>query len=230
MANSVVNVVVTREEGENNALISWLPAEVVVHEVPLTSTTYRPLESVRSALRALPFGKAFHSLVITSRRSATYAKMALDDAVGDVEVFSVGPATTASLSAEGVNVHSQGDSAAVSLAPRISRGPVVVLGAAGMRGELAEALRAKDLEVALLTCYETIGVTLNEIEKTTLRGADVIFIGAPSAWSVVREYVPDRSWVVVPGTSTAAVVLTDHQRVLEGWGPHLAETLRGLST
>jgi len=62
-----------------------------------------------------------------------------------------------------------------------------------------------------------------------VRDADVLFIGAPSAWAVARDFVANDTWVVIPGASTGAVVREDHRRVIDGWGPHLATRLADLS-
>ncbi len=70
---------------------------------------------------------------------------------------------------------------------------------------------------------------LDPAEIESLRDADVVFIGAPSAWAVAREFVRTAAWVVVPGASTGAVVRDDHPRVLEGWGPDLRTRLAELS-
>jgi hypothetical protein len=80
-----------------------------------------------------------------------------------------------------------------------------------------------------VACYETIGVTLGPSEQAALHSADVLFIGAPSAWAVARAYVTSDAWVVVPGPATGAEVRPEHARVIEGWGPHLRTDLAGLS-
>ncbi len=109
-------------------------------------------------------------------------------------------------------------------------GPVLLLGAATMRPELASALRAKGIDVVSVACYETQGATLSASDERLLRDADVVFIGAPSAWSVARELVAPETWVVVPGASTGTDVRRDHARVIEGWGPELRSRLVELSS
>jgi uroporphyrinogen-III synthase len=111
----------------------------------------------------------------------------------------------------------------------ITRGPVLLVGAKSMRKELVVALRAKGLDVDTLACYETLPVTLDPGDTALLRDGDVIFIGAPSAWTVASAYVPSRAWVIVPGASTAAAVRVEHPNVIEGWGPHLRTRLGELS-
>lgn len=224
-----MNVVVTREAGKNDPLLAWLPPEATVTEVPLTTTTYFDLDDVSVALDESPGNGKYHSLVVTSERSADYVEMALRASAPDVEIFSVGPTTTTALESRHVKVFAQGDGSADSLAPRLARGPVLLLGATSMREELGAALRAKGLEVVAIACYETVGALLEKSGKETLRDADVLFIGAPSAWAVARENVGPDTWVVVPGASTGAVVRVEHPRVIEGWGPHLRTRLAELT-
>ena len=220
-----MKIVLTRELGKNDALSTWLPDHATVHEVPLTSTRYFDEGTVNDALHASAnFGK-FRSLVVTSERSMTYVPLALAAATADVEVYSVGPTTSEALSAQGVKVRAEGEGAAVTLAQSVSRGPVLLMGAASMRDELTLALRAKGLDVTVIACYETVALGLSEVDILLLRDADVVFIGAPSAWSVARVHVDADALVVVPGGSTGAVVRVDHATVLEGWGPSLRTRL-----
>jgi uroporphyrinogen-III synthase len=229
LAANIVNVVVTREAGKNDPLLAWLPPEAAVIEVPLTTTTYFDLDAVRVALDESPGNGKYPSLVVTSERSADYVETALRASAPDVEIFSVGPTTASALGNRDVKVFAQGEGSADSLAPHIARGPVLMLGATSMREELGAALRAKGLEVVAIACYETVGAQLDQSDKETLRHADVLFIGAPSAWAVARENVGPDTWVVVPGASTGAVVRVDHPRVIEGWGPHLRTRLAELT-
>ncbi len=224
-----MNVVLTREAGKNDPLLAWLPPEAAVTEVPLTTTTYYELDIVRTALDESPGHGTYHSLVVTSVRSADYVEMALRASAPDVEVFSVGPTTANALGNHDVRVHQQSEGSSASLAPHIARGPVLLLGARSMREELGAELRAKGLEVVAIACYETVGAQLDQSEIETLRHADVLFVGAPSAWAVARENVAPDTWVVVPGASTGAVVRVDHRRVIEGWGPQLRTRLAELT-
>lgn len=220
-----MKIVLTRESGKNEALSTWLPEQATVHEVPLTSTLYFDEGVVGDALHASDnFGK-FRSLVVTSERSMTYVPLAIGAATADVEVYSVGPATTEALADQGVTVRGEGSGGAVTLATRILHGPVLVIGAATMRDELPLALRRNGLDVTVVPCYETVARSMSETEVALLAGADVVFIGAPSAWSVARDFVRDEALVVVPGGSTGAVVQVDHVNVLEGWGPTLRTRL-----
>lgn len=224
-----MNIVVTREAGKNSPLMAWLPPGATVTEVPLTTTSYFDVAQVRDALDGSGSNGTYKSLVVTSERSAGYVEIARGASASDVEVYCVGPTTTRALANRGVHVHVQGEGSADALAPHIARGPVLILGAKSMREELGTALRLKGLEVVAIACYETIGVTLDSSDAATLRGADVLFVGAPSAWAVARENVERDTWVVVPGPSTGAVVRVEHSRVIEGWGPQLRTRLAELS-
>jgi uroporphyrinogen-III synthase len=224
-----VNIVLTREAGWNDSLKVWLPPGANVVDVPLTTTTYIDVDDVRAALERSRAHGMYRTLVVTSERSVRYVETALRSATLDAEVFAVGPTTSEALTELGVHVRAQGEGSSDTLAPLISRSPVLLLGAATMREGLAEALREKGLEVVTIACYETIGRSPSPSDAVTLRDADVLFIGAPSAWAVAREYVTSDAWVVVPGSSTAAAVRVDHPRVIEGWGPDLATRLAELS-
>lgn len=228
MAATVVNIVLTREEGRNESLLEWLPIEAAVSEVPLTTTVYFDVDDVRAQLESSSAYGTFHSLVITSVRSVDYAGCALAASALEVDVFCVGPTTASALVSRGYTVRALGEGSAVSLAPQIDRGPVLMLGATVMREELASALRAKDLEVVAAACYETVPLTLEVSDVEALSHADVVLIGAPSAWAVARPHVRRDTWVVVPGPSTAEAVRLEHARVIEGWGPQLRERLEYL--
>jgi uroporphyrinogen-III synthase len=225
MGRRSLNVVLTREAGRNAALEAWLPDGASFVEVPLTRTSYFEHQLVSDALASSGTRGPFQSLVVTSERSHSYARLALDFSVDDVDVFSVGPATSYALALEGVHVHHEGDGGSLTLAPHIMRDPVVVLGAKEMRHDLVERLRERGLDVSIVHCYETLALAPTSAEQALLRDADVVFIGAPSAWAVAREYVDASAWIVVPGATTGAVVASEHERVLEGWGPHLRQRL-----
>jgi uroporphyrinogen-III synthase len=94
-----------------------------------------------------------------------------------------------------------------------------------MRDELVVALRGRGLDVSVVACYETQPIVPSDADRALLAAADVVFIGAPSAWSVARRFVAPDAWIVVPGATTGAVVAAQHERVLEGWGPSLRQRL-----
>jgi uroporphyrinogen-III synthase len=224
-----VNVVVTREAGMNGSLIEMLPPAAIVDEVPLTRTEYFDPDDVRRELAASSAYGTFVALVVTSERSVRYVDIAFAASSPDVEIYSVGPSTTDALVAHDIDVTRESDGTAATLTNHLDAGPVLLLGARSMRTELASALRAKGLEVVAVACYETVGLDVSPGDAQRVRHADVLFIGAPSAWSVARELVAAATWVVVPGASTASDVRRDHDRVIEGWGPDLRTRLVDLS-
>jgi predicted metal-dependent HD superfamily phosphohydrolase len=84
------------------------------------------------------------------------------------------------------------------------------------------------IDVTSITCYETATTPPDDAGAQLLRDADVVFVGAPSTWTVAQSFVRRDAWVVVPGPTTAVIVRERHQRVLEGWGPSLRERLTAL--
>lgn len=220
-----MRVVLTREAGFNDVARAWLASDVVVDEVPLTTTAFVQDAHIEANVAALA-DRHIRYLVVTSARAARGAQIAHREL--SAEVLSVGAATSEALTALGLVVSSEGESA-VDLARRIEAGPVLSLGARDTRPELADELAARGIETFHVACYETRAVALTHEQGEALRLADVILIGAPSAWEVAHAYVRTQTWVVVPGATTREAVRASHERVLEGWGPDLSERLADLA-
>jgi uroporphyrinogen-III synthase len=223
-----MRVVVTRERGHNAELVSWLPENASISEVPLTTTRYFASHEVRDTLEASPHFGHFRALVVTSARSALYVALARDALAPGGTVLSVGTATARALENEDVDVDAVGDTGVVDLDAEIADGPVLLLGAAAMREELATTLVGRGVVVEKFACYETVPAVLTPDEEIELREADVVFIGAPSAWLVAMNYLDPRTWIIVPGSTTEGVVARHHQRVIVGWGPELKDRLLAL--
>ncbi len=216
-----MRAVLTREDGRNDATRSWLPAGWSVSEVPATTTRYEEPADVAAAAAA---GGPYRWVVVTSARAARYARLA-----PGARVAAVGPATAAALEELGTACAVVGDAGALALAAAIDEGPVLVLAARGGRRELAEALGARGLALSVLECYATLPVALGAPERARLEAADVVVVGAPSAWAVVAGSVAPDAWVVVPGETTRAAVAADHERVLVAWGPGATAALARLA-
>jgi uroporphyrinogen-III synthase len=167
-------------------------------------------------------------LVVTSRRTADYIHAALGAMAEGADLLTVGTKTTHSLRDRGVEVSAEATSSALELDGLISQGPVLLLGAQQMREELSAELHRRQISVTKVACYETLAVDLTDEQIALLGDADVVLIGAPSAWSVARDYINEKTWVAVPGATTKEVVAQTHERVLEAWGPSLGEALRAL--
>jgi uroporphyrinogen-III synthase len=223
-----VKIVLTREAGWYAPVGNVYPDDAVVSHVPLTSTNYREIDDVELDIRSLANYGAYRALVITSARSVNYVSAARDALASDAGVFSVGPATTRMLAHHGVTVSGEADATALDLDDQIPEGPVLIIGAAVMREELRDALEARGVTVAHVACYETRPAELSEAAIELLRDADVVEIGAPSAWSVAREHVSPEALVVVPGETTAEVVRRDHERIAARRGQSLRELLASL--
>ncbi|HQU26591.1 MAG TPA: uroporphyrinogen-III synthase [Acidimicrobiales bacterium] len=216
-----MRAVLTREEGRNVATRSWLPGGWSVEEVPATATRYEDPALVEAA--AAP-GGPYRWVVVTSARAARYAAVA-----PGARVAAVGPASASALEALGVACAVVGDVGALALAGAIDEGPVLVLAARAGRRELVEALSERGLACGVVECYDTVPVALGPGERALLEAADVVVVGAPSAWAVVAGSVHPDAWVVVPGETTRAAVGQGHSRVVVAWGPGATGALARLA-
>ncbi len=223
-----MKIVLTRETGHNEMLRPLVPDGADVVEVPLTTTRYFSVDHVDEELRANRDYAKFRALVVTSPRSKEYLGVARGALAPNAQVYSVGRATTRVLVNEGVTVTAESEGSAAELGDVIGRGPVLLLGAGVIRDELPEALHKHGLRIAHVACYETLPVALDTEATATLRLADAVFIGAPSAWHVAQEFIAPSTWVVVPGLTTGAQVRVTHERVIEGWEPSLRDILATL--
>ena len=226
-------VALTRELGHNEELRDWVGDRAEMVEIPLTRTRFRAVHEVADELGAATRSSRFHSLVLTSARSERYLDLARSAVADDAEVFSVGPSTSEVLRRAGWSVTHEEPGRALGLAPLISLAPVLILGAVAGREELPRALRQRGLETVVVECYETVAEPLEQEDFDVVRRADVIFVGAPSAWRVIRDVVSDSAWILVPGETTRDEVRLTHSRVLIGWGrdfdaawDHIAESAR----
>jgi uroporphyrinogen-III synthase len=225
-----VKIVLTRESGYNGSLRTFTPPSAMTYEVPLTRTMYRSLVDVEAELEACEQFRSFWSLVVTSPRSGDYVESAMRALRRGAAVFSVGRATTRLLVSHDIVVTGESESTALDLAAFVRRGPVLLLGAVAMREELSRALEERGLVVVTVACYETVAMELTTHQRETLAGADVVFIGAPSAWDVAKDYVSRAAWVIVPGPTTGDAVRASHPQVLEGWEPAIRDVLETLDT
>ncbi len=216
-------VVATRERGRNDEVRAWLPAVVDLREVPLTATRYRALAEVAEEARALGAGYA-RALVITSARAARYVPAVAGALRAGAAVWSIGPATSAALAAEGAEASATAPTAR-EVAEALTEGPVLVLAAREPRDELGQTLDARAVPWRSVWCYETLPLEPDEEGRRLLARATGVIVGAPSAWRVARAHVRAATWVVVPGATTAAAVRADHARVLVGWDRATGERL-----
>ncbi len=212
-----MRVVLTREAGLNDAARAWFSDEDQVDEVALSETVSVTDEEFAAAVARLG-SRRFRALVVTSARAAARAAPL---AARCDRVLSVGSATSGALGQRGVAVSAEAPGAE-ALAGLITEGPVLAVGAREPRRELDEALARAGIELVRLVAYETTLRCLGQSDRDRLAAADVVLVGAPSAWRAAREHVRASAWVVVPGPTTAAAVRADHERVLIAWGPELA--------
>jgi uroporphyrinogen-III synthase len=224
----VTLVVLTRERGYNDDLRSLLPRSLDVREVPLTTTRFFSPEDVQVAIAATPVHGTYRFLVVTSARSSKYAAFARDALADDARTLAVGRSTQVALEKYGVVVDGVTSGGALGLADAVDAGPVLEIGALSPRRELSDELHRRGIDVTYVACYDTEPLSVSDADARLLRRADVVFIGAPSAWQVARSFVPESAVVFVPGSTTANEVRLDHERVLEGWGPDAVEQLRAM--
>lgn len=225
-----MNIVLTREAGKNNEARSWFASDANVQEVPLTTTNYFAIDEVTRQLKATPDYGSYAVLVVTSPRTADYIHAALGAVAEGADLLTVGTRTTHSLRDRGVEVSAEATDSAIELDGVIAKGPVLFVGAKQMREELSDELQRRQLSVTKVACYETLSVELSDEQIGILSDADVVLIGAPTAWSVARDFVSKNTWVVVPGATTKRIVAQDHARVISGWGPSLADIVPNLQS
>lgn len=211
-------VALTRERGHNVELLRLVADRATVVEIPLTTTRFRPLEDVSSEIHSSSHYGSFRSLVASSSRVACYLDVARDAMATGFQVFSTGVATSEVLAGHGLQVTHQSPDTALQLADVISEGPVLLLGAINGRDELPDELARRHLVPVAIECYETLPAVLDDESVDLFRRADVVFIGAPSAWRSGQHLVSPDAWVLVPGTTTLEVVRATHERTLVGWG------------
>jgi uroporphyrinogen-III synthase len=224
-----MNVVLTREAGHNNAQRAWLPDDAVVFEAPLTATRYFSHEDVAREFERCEHRGLFAALVVTSARAADYVAGALSSLAPGAQIVVVGPATARALADRGIEVSAEASSGAVEIADLIERGPVLQVGASEMRDELSVELATRAVATERVSCYETVALDPDAAAQAKFANADVVLIGAPSAWNAARAYIGPQTWVVVPGATTGVAVRSHHDLVIEGWGPQLRTTLGALN-
>ena len=225
-----MRVVLTREAGHNDLLREYVPVGAQILEVPLSRTRYRTLAEVTREIESSRDFGAFETLVVTSPRSDEYLETVRPALSPDAEIYSVGRSTTRALVRHDFTLTGESSGSAADLAPFVTRGPVLLLGAKIIRRELPDALDKRGLRIFHLACYETVPVDLDDSGREVLASADVVFVGAPSAWRLCQEFVRESAWVVVPGSTTGDEVRLTHDRVIEGWDPSLRDVLDSLES
>ena len=161
-------------------------------------------------------------------RARPYVGVAVAALAPGARVASVGRRTSQMLGDEGVHVDVESESGALDLAGSVGEGPVLFVAAREARAELVAELTARGVAVVTVVAYETVAREVDDDLAWLLARADVVVIGAPSAWSIARTYVASTAWVVVPGATTARAVRRDHARVIEAWGAELGGVLAAL--
>ncbi|MDE3007496.1 MAG: uroporphyrinogen-III synthase [Acidobacteriota bacterium] len=217
----MIRVALTREEGANDRLRDFLDESWDVVEVPATQTSYLSDDVFDASLHALDLATDTPWLVATSARGARYVARAVRTLKVTPRVACVGARTAQAVEALSTHVDLVGEAGAAALAPFLD-GEVVIVGALERRDELAQLLRSRDVKVVDVTCYETVARELSPSEQLALGASDVVFVGAPSAWRVLRPWVAHDTLVVVPGATTAEEVGARYE-VLQGWD----DALRG---
>lgn len=210
----MTRAVLTREVGFNDGIRNWVPNYFDVVEVPLTTTVFRPSEVVHRELDEAVTAANPQWLVLTSRRGATALRGWRVPA--GLRVAAVGQITAQTLHDVGIDAALVGGAGAGALADDLD-GSVLVVGAAERHDELSDVLRARGRAITSVVAYETEPTDLTDENADQIRRADVLFIGAPSAWRVAAPFVAQATWVVVPGQTTSEVVSAQHTRVVVGW-------------
>jgi len=225
-----LTVVLTREPPRNDVLRDSLADVARVREVPVTTTTYLAPDAVERAVASVAVGGAFGTIVATSARAATFVTAAARYAVADYDLGAIGATTTAALRAEGVasdrRVLVPERPSGRDLGLMIERGPVLILGAAEMRDELAATLAERSLVSHHVPCYRTSPVQLTRRQRHYLHAGDIVVIAAPSAWRVASREVRADAVVVAIGGTTAHEVEREHTKVVVASPENLADVVR----
>jgi uroporphyrinogen-III synthase len=206
-----MRVALTREDGKNNSLLWLVPEGAETIEVPLTQTRYFSPSEVDAQLDRIHESK---TIAISSARAAQFIAPVIEK-FGDLPIYCVGESTAGALHEVGASARWVGSGGARELAQQIPEGPVLFVGAKDAREELGVELSQRGIELQMVACYETIPVELSARSIEWLRGADVIFIGAPSAWAVARPFVRRETLIVTSGTTTGSMVRETHDTVIE---------------
>jgi uroporphyrinogen-III synthase len=192
----------------NDEQRAWFPTTWHVSEVPATRTRVLPVEEIEAQAAACGTPAAWW--IVTSARCVPGVA-----AVGEApRIAAVGEKTATALREAGYTVTLMAPHGAASLAPMIAEGPVWLLGAAEKMWT-GDELRERGLEVCDIALYVTEPLTLSKSDQQIIHEADVVVVGAPSAWRVLRESVAPSAIVLVPGASTASLV--DHGHIVVGW-------------
>ncbi len=218
-----LRVVNTREGRLRAELLDRLPSDALVLDVPLTTTRWSSVAQVRAQLATLAPPEPYAAFVVSSARAGDYLELVRDSLSHGVQVYAVGRVTEKLLIERGFTVAYCSEDGAQGLVGHVVAGPVLMLGALEMQPELPTALRERGIRVDQVHCYATAPRTLTAHEVDVIRGADALFIGAPSAWRVAAPYVDPATVVIVPGNSTGRAVRETHARVHVGWDDSLAD-------
>ncbi len=228
-----LTVVLTREPPRNDVVRERIVDIARVREVPLTTTTYVTGDAIERAMASAAVGGEFATIVATSARAATFVSAAARYAVADYDLGAVGATTAAALRAEGVArerrilvpEHPSGR----DLGLMLDRGPVLILGAAEMREELATTLTERSLVSHHVACYRTSPAQLTRRQRHYLHAGDIVVIAAPSAWRVASREVRADAVVVAIGGTTAHEVESSHTHIVVASPENLAEVVRGVA-
>lgn len=206
-------VVLTREPPRNDALREALSPTATVVEVPATFTELFTDSDVLKAFDELQVQPA--TVVVTSARSAHALAAVLTSVTSSPHIVAIGPATTRALEHAGIHgVVMSPEATASALGTMALEAPVLSIGAAEPRPELALALAAQGLGVHHLAAYRTVARSLSDDERQWVHEADVIVVAAPSAWRVLESSVRPETLVLVPGETTASAVRAAHENVI----------------
>jgi uroporphyrinogen-III synthase len=211
-----VRIALTREHGFNASLYELVPANATVVEVPLTRTVTL---TVDAAALAEP-----DVIVVSSVRACDVA-LEIITRWPSATVRAVGPKTAAALSDRGVTA-AVCDGVREAVRVHVPAHVAVI----GARTSTLDDVAPEDIPLGVfidtIAAYDTVALELDDAATAQLHDCDVVFIGAPSAWHVAREWVRESALVIVPGSTTAEAVSRDHARLVVGWDDRAREALR----
>jgi|GEM_PF-2611596 len=156
----------------------------------------------------------FEVIAMMSPRAVAAAWELLEGATPP-PVMVVGKATARAATDAGFDVRvvvsetAEMDSLAGELATRVDVGSCASIGARAPRPEFGELLSKRGILHHHYAVYATEPLSWSDEQSEVVRTADLIIVGAPSQWAVVRQVATPTTPLLTMGTTTAGLARED---------------------